>query len=550
MGQDVRSKEEAKRAFELSGRLAREDQLAVEGAYYEVSADWAKAVEKYQALWNFFPDNIAYGLKLIYQLMIGGKLDEARRVLAQMRALPPPANSDPRINLVAALLAERLGNLSDALTEASGCADKATARKANNLVAAGRLQQGIAARRLGKPDAARRYLAEAKQIYERLGDPGGLADATHMDALVLIDRDQLDEAERLLNTAFEIVTRIGYQRLAGELRFARSRLAQRQGHLATARAEAEDGIASAREADVRSDTARGLNELGSVLRLQGEYGGARASFNEAARLARDIGEKALFTAAVNGLAGIDLAEGRVGDARQRLEEILPIDRPIGDPAALALRLANLSGALAMQGRPDAARRLVSEECAIHESRGASTALGACRLRLAALSIDEGRAVDARAMVEQVAAKLDATSLSPIDLARLATIHLSTGDRAKAASTIDAARRVLAIRAPTPEEAIAVAIAAARIDAASGRRGEAARLLNEARGDAERRGLLPLALEARLAMAEFGSGRAAAASVEADAQHAGLAVVANRAHALSAGGAMMRGADRAGASSSK
>jgi len=182
--------------------------------------------------------------------------------------------------------------------------------------------------------------------------------------------------------------------------------------------------------------------------------------------------------------------------------------------------------------------------------GASTALGACRLRLAALSIDEGRAVDARAMVEQVAAKLDATSLSPIDLARLATIHLSTGDRAKAASTIDAARRVLAIRAPTPEEAIAVAIAAARVDAASGRRGEAARLLNEARGDAERRGLLPLALEARLAMAEFGSGRAAAASVEADAQHAGLAVVANRAHALSAGGAMMRGADRAGASSSK
>jgi tetratricopeptide (TPR) repeat protein len=550
MGQDVRSKEEAKRAFDLSGRLAREDRLGVEGAYYEVIGDWAKAIEKYQALWTAFPDNIAYGLKLIHQVMRGGKLNEARSVLAQMRALPPPANGDPRVNMVAGLLAQRLGNFSDALTEASGCVDKAIARKANNLVAAGRVLQGIAARHLGKPDDAQRYYADAKQIYERLGDPGGLADATLAEALLLIDRDHMDDAERQLNTASEIMTRIGYQRVAAELRIARSTLALRQGRLATARAEAEAAVASAREIHLPSDTARGLNELGSVLRLQGEYGRARASFDEAAGLARDIGEQPLFTSAVNGRAGIDLAEGRVGDARQHLEEILPIDRQIGDPAELARRLENLSGALAMQRHHDAARRLLVEECAIHESLASPNALGACRLRLAALSLDEGRTADARAMVEHVAAKLDATALSPIDLTRLATIHLSAGERAKAASAINAARRVLEIRAPSPEETIAVAIAAARIDAASGRRAEADRRLNEARGDAEHRGLLPLALEARLTLAELGGGRAAAASIEADAQHAGLAAVANRAHALSAGGATPRGADRARASLSK
>ena len=52
-------------AFELSTRLAREDQLLVVGAYYEPTANWSKAIEKYQALWNFFPDNVAYGVRLM-----------------------------------------------------------------------------------------------------------------------------------------------------------------------------------------------------------------------------------------------------------------------------------------------------------------------------------------------------------------------------------------------------------------------------------------------------------------------------------------------------
>lgn len=224
--------------------------------------------------------------------MRGGQLDEARRVLDQMRALPPPANGDPRVNLVATLLASRRGNFSEAFTEASGCADKAIARKANNLLAAARFQQGNASSRLGKPDDARRYYADARQIYERLGDSGGVAVTMNMDAMVLISRDQLDEAERLLNTANEIATRINSQRLAAEVRFTRSTLARQQGHLAAARSEADAAIAAARAVDDRSQTARGLNLRGSVLTLQSDYRGARASFDESATIAQGIGEKA------------------------------------------------------------------------------------------------------------------------------------------------------------------------------------------------------------------------------------------------------------------
>jgi DNA-binding winged helix-turn-helix (wHTH) protein/tetratricopeptide (TPR) repeat protein len=534
MGHDERAQEAAKRAFELSTRLAREDQLLIEGAYYEATVNWSKAIEKYQALWNFFPDNVAYGVRLMYQLMRGGQLDEAQRVLDQIRALPPPVDGDPGVNLVATLLAARRGNFADALAEASGMAAKATARRASNQLAAARSLQGNAALQLGDPDQARRHYADAKQIYERLGDSGGVAATMTMDAMVLVSRDQLKEAESLMNTAGEIATRINFHRLTTELRFARSTLARQQGQLATARVEADAAIAAARAINDRSHLARGLNLRGSVLTLQGEYREARASFDESAAIARGIGEKAVFTAAVNGVASVELAQGNVSEARRHLEEIIPIDRTTGDKGALAMRLANLSAALGLQGHLTEAEKAAAEECGIHESLAAMKALAACRVRLAELWWAEGRARDVQGAIDRIGAEVGAVPVSPIELARLAGLYLSMRDHKKAASTIAAARRMLEGHESMPQQAIAVAVTAARIDAAAGRVPDGRRRLAQAKAEAERLGLLPLALEARLAMAEYGArteARAEAAAIERDAHEAGLEMIASKARAI-------------------
>ena len=538
MGLDLRAQEAAKRAFDLSSRLAREDQLLVEGAYYEVTSNWSKAIEKYQALWNFFPDNAAYGVRLMYQLMKGGQLDEGQRVLDQIRALPPPIDSDPGVNLVATLLATRRGNFPEALAEASGMAANATARRANNQLAIARYLQGNAALQLGDLDQARRSYADARQLYERLGDSGGVGATMMMVAMILISRDELDEGERLLNGAAEIAARMNYQRLVAEIRFARSTLARQQGDLATARTDAETAIATARAVDDRSQAARGLNLRGSVLTLQGEYGEARASFDESATIARGIGEKAVFTAAVNGVATVELARGNVGEARRHLEEIIPIDRTTGDKGALALRLANLSAALGLQGHLAEAEKAAAEECAIHESLAAMKALAGCRVRLAELWLGEGRARDVQAAIDRIGAEVSAVPVSPIDLARLAGLYLSMGDAKRASSAIADARRVLEGRESIPQHAIAVAVTAARIDAAAGRVADARRRLAQAKAEAERFGLLPLALEARLAMAEYGArteARAEAAAIERDADEAGLGMIASKARAINQSG---------------
>src|SRR6266496_899526 len=64
LGYDRKAKEAAQKAFDLSRKLSREDRLFVEARYREVSKEWEKAVEIYRTLFEFFPDNLEYGLHL------------------------------------------------------------------------------------------------------------------------------------------------------------------------------------------------------------------------------------------------------------------------------------------------------------------------------------------------------------------------------------------------------------------------------------------------------------------------------------------------------
>jgi tetratricopeptide (TPR) repeat protein len=332
-----------------------------------------------------------------------------------------------------------------------------------------------------------------------------------------------------------MVTGIKYFRLAVELELLRSQVAQRRGDLAAARAGAETALASARKTDSPSATARALNVLGSTLQLQGEYAAARASFEESTGIARSIEEKQSLTTGINGLAALDLAQGQVSAARRRLDEIIPIDRQVGDKAALVTRLANLATVYDMQADVPAALKLTTEACQIHESLGADAALAACRVRQAGLLMQLGRVAEARGVVDRVQpAALKASATSPVDLAELALLHLEIGNPAGATAISDEARREASRRGESPEFTIAVAVANARIEAASGHREAAVSHLRESQAKAERFGLLPLALAVRLALAENAAPpgrRSEASAVATDASHVGITSIAARARIL-------------------
>ena len=56
----------------------------------------------YKTLIGFYPDNIEYALRLAAVQTTAGRQKDAIETIAAMRKLPPPANSDPRIDLAEA----------------------------------------------------------------------------------------------------------------------------------------------------------------------------------------------------------------------------------------------------------------------------------------------------------------------------------------------------------------------------------------------------------------------------------------------------------------
>ncbi len=72
LGYEGRAKEQAQRALKLSGQTSREERLLIEARAHELSAETAQAMESYRALWEFFPDNVDYGLALISTQIAGG----------------------------------------------------------------------------------------------------------------------------------------------------------------------------------------------------------------------------------------------------------------------------------------------------------------------------------------------------------------------------------------------------------------------------------------------------------------------------------------------
>ena len=86
LGYDNETKEEAKRALDLAARLSREDHLMLEARYYEAGKNWAKAIDTYRILVNFFPDSLDYGIGLARAQSSSGKGKEALSTLGALGA--------------------------------------------------------------------------------------------------------------------------------------------------------------------------------------------------------------------------------------------------------------------------------------------------------------------------------------------------------------------------------------------------------------------------------------------------------------------------------
>jgi DNA-binding winged helix-turn-helix (wHTH) protein/tetratricopeptide (TPR) repeat protein/TolB-like protein len=502
LGHDENARAEAKKAFDLSSSLSRAERLLVEGRYRETSRDWNKAADIYRALFEFFPDNLEYGLALATAEYRANKWKDTLATIAALRKLPVPLRDDPRIDLAEQDAARSLGDTKRSEAALTRAAEKAHAAGASLLLAKTRLGQAWLFENLGRFSEVEAAVREAKQLYIAANDRGGVAEATTLGAIAL----------------------------------------KNQGDYLGAKKGYEEVLVLYRQIGNRTGLAAENDNIGDILVYLGDLEGARHGYEAALAIYQELGDQNGEALAKNGLGDVFLAMGNHRKAMEMFEGSLEICGRIGNRGRQAGALDGKARVHGLQGDLAQAHKEETEARAIFEEIGDKTEVAHVDLRLAELFLDEGKneqaALSARRAAD-VFEKTKGTSDEASANLLLARTLLVNGRIADARKSVDQVMRV-ATETHNRELELSAALTAARVGAASGsysETNESLRRIDRVIAEASTTRLEGIMLEARLAKGEIemgtadsSAGRAYLEALQQDAVKEGFELIAQKASA--------------------
>jgi serine/threonine protein kinase/tetratricopeptide (TPR) repeat protein len=532
LGYDAEASTAASKAFELSAKLSREDRLAIEGRFREIRHEWDKASQVYRSLFDFFPDNVEYGLRLAAALESSARGKEALATVEGLRALPPPDSTDPRIDLAESNAARSLSNYKRALAAALRAAAGANERGARLLLAQAKYQEGSALIELGDLQKAQPALEEGKAIFVEAGDRAAAARISNAIAQVLARSGDLDSARRMFEETLTLYRETGdvsgVARVQSNLGIVHSML----GDLDQAMTQWGNALATYRELNQKEGIARMQTNIGNGLVRRGDPAGAEQRLEEALALYRDLGRRRDSAVALDSLALLRFFRGDLVNARRLNEEALSIYESVGDKSHVASELGKIALILRAQGDLDGARSRQEQALAGQEQIGEKTAAALTRVGLAKTLLEQRRGAEAEALTRKSLDEFRAQKLSNDEAwgqAVLAEIFLFQRKLDDARSAASRATELIE-KTKNRRTRLDVDLAAARVLAASGKFSEAERRLHAAIADARQLHVLDRELESRLTLGEVellsgnaaaGRGRLAAVRKEAAAKGFGL-----------------------------
>jgi DNA-binding winged helix-turn-helix (wHTH) protein/tetratricopeptide (TPR) repeat protein len=502
LGYDENAKEEAKKAFDLSANLSRAERLLTEGLYREMSHDWENAVEINRALYEFFPDNLDYGLALVNSQLQANRWKEALETIDVLRKLPSSSGEDARIDLAEGYASRSLGDSKRADASIGRAAEKSRAAGASLLLARARLDQAWTYENLGRSSEVEDAVREAKQLYTAANDRRGVAEATTIGAIAHRNEGDYLGAKKDYEEGLMLYRQIGYRRgLAGE-----------------------------------------YDNIADTLICLGDLEGALRSLQAALAIYQETGDQNGEALARNGLGDVYFALGNHSKAKEIYKSALDICLRIGNRGRQAGAVAGLGRVHGLEGDFPRAQEEESEARAIFEEIGDKVAVASVDLDLARLSLDEGREAQAAASARMAAQGFgNAKAMSDEAEANLvlAETLLAEGKVAESRKNLE---RVLSVARQTHNRKLelSAALAEARVRAASGKAAdvsESLTSLDRIIAEATAGKFARVAMEARLALGETqlnfgdqGVGRAILQSLEKESAGGGFATVARKAAA--------------------
>lgn len=501
LGYDQNAVKEAKESFDLSSSsLPRAERLLVEGRYRELSHEEGKAIEIYQALFRFFPDNPDYGLQLAGAQIKAARWREALDTIAALRALPAPLGNDPRIDMAEGDAARSLGDMKRAAHAMAAAADKARASGALLLLAKARLAQAWLFENLGQYSDVEAAVKEAKKLYQGARDRKGVSDATTMQAIAL----------------------------------------EQSGNYQLARKNYQESLTILSETGNESGAANETDNLGDIFLYLGDLAAAAKSYAGAQVIYEKIRDEDGVALVKLGLGDVALARGEHLAAKRFYQEALEICRRIGDRSREASALYDLGQVLRIEGDPSGAWDAQTRAATIFEELGDRVPLGEVILQKANLLLDQGKTAEASSAARRSTELLtQANALRDQAFAEIvyARTVFSAGKPEDASAAV-AKARLFAQRSHDKEVEIASRLQAARIDATIGSASQREAATQELRSliqTATKDGYRYASFEARLSLGilEKGpgankSGRADLVTLRQEASNAGFTLIADRA----------------------
>jgi eukaryotic-like serine/threonine-protein kinase len=505
LGYEQKRREEAKKALDLSTDLPRAQRLLVEGEYYESLGRQEQAASVYHALFELFPDNLDYGLRLVAAQSLSSHGSQAMEVIHQLRRLPPPSSDDPRIDLAEKRAMK--SNIPAELALVRRAIRKATDRGQKVIYGLARKEECTILNYSEHPDQALSACEDAYNVFLAAGNKSAAADALRNIGDTLGTLGKYQQAIETYERALSLLEGLGEHNKAGAIFNNMAIGFENMGNLDRAEHLYRDAKVEFEQAGDVENQITATGNIADILYLRGNLAGADKLYQEALRIAASVDRSEPYL--LYRLADLDLSRGRVQDARRLAQQAVDAFQATqGSYQYLTAAMLDLGEVLEAQGDLSGARSQFEQSLAIAQKIGALVNVAESQEELARLAIQEGHPEQADASLHSAIAEFEKEKSDPDSSSAYTLLSLALLMEGKLGEASTAAQRgaELSLTSSDPALKLPAEIQQTRVAAASAetdkKRLAAARRLQSVVATANRLGYYKLECEARLALGEL------------------------------------------------
>ncbi len=536
LGYEDKAKDQAKQALALSSNASREERLLIEARAHELSGENGQVVDNYKTLWDFFPDNIDYGLFLIRAQLTSGHPADAEMTLTELRKRAVSEVDIARVEMADASIAGMLGDFKREQAAAQQAEAKGRSAGANLLVAQALQTQAQAEERMGQSKSTVEHLNQAKQLFDSAGDRRGSARVVLNVGDLLYDQGDYEGAKQQFTAALPVFREIGARKSIRATLERIGNVLYSEGKMPEAKDYYEQSLALDREGSDSTAFASDYGNIANTLDSMGDLKGALKMQQQALAAFEAVGDKRGAGATLNNLGILFVEMGDLDEAQKYYDQALAMARESSYHRGEPDPISGTGDVLLARGDLAGAKRRYEQALAMCQEMKEEDSVAQLNTSLAMVALADKRYSDGERLAQEGAsgyAKVNSAVNEGWARAILARNLLAEGKvpeaEASAAKAVQLATQGVAL---TPRyEAV---LADSRVKARSGKVAEARRELETSIASARKFGYRLYEYQLRLALGEIElsarvpSARPQLQAVAKDANAHGALLVARQA----------------------